>query len=327
MNNCENERFFIKNGLVMSFDELGNFIKDSLEQLQKQSDSDFDFPKQEKTYDELISLLEKKIKDDLKTPKIDRYLQDFREKNFYYSKSNSKYEEIKKSVESFLENLEKVKGKFKVLKIDGITEIDNLAFIIKSQHLSSFHDEVLEIANIVTPKVISDEMVSCVSETLLLLEKNKELYFSKRWSENELSTPDLKSFGRLIGSTRYLSQEKSITYSFRSFNLEYILRQIIYNSIFHLKHNSLFRNTDFCRAWLLRLRYQVIEKSVDFVDEMILLVKNKAKYESEKYKRQIQTDSTILQKELELKISREEDLIYGKSFQERREFIISLRSK
>ncbi len=90
MNDNKTETSFIENGVVMSFDELGIFINNSLEELQRNSKSEFDFPKQEKTYDELIVLLKTKIIDDLNTPEIDKYLQYFREENSYYSVSNNR---------------------------------------------------------------------------------------------------------------------------------------------------------------------------------------------------------------------------------------------
>jgi hypothetical protein len=54
MDDNQTETQFIRNCSVMSFDELGIFINDCLEQLEKQSISDIDFPKQERTYNELI---------------------------------------------------------------------------------------------------------------------------------------------------------------------------------------------------------------------------------------------------------------------------------
>lgn len=310
----------------MPFDELSNLVNDCLEKLERKSKSDFDFPKQERTYNELISLLEKKIRDDLKTSLISKYLQDFREKNFYYSKSNNKYKEFTNSVESFLGSLEQIKSKFKVLESGEIQDLDNLALTIKSQNFFNFDEKSrIETTNIITAKLISDEMISCIIETLILLEKNKALYFSNIWS------PNLKSFGSLLGSTGRLPEEKSITYSFQSYNLEYILKRTIISSVFYLghqpAHHSLFRNVDFCRSWLSGLRCSLFENSIAFIDEIKSIAKNKMQYESEKYKKQIEIDPKILQQELEVRVSQREDSAFGKPLEERRKLIISLRSK
>lgn len=325
MDDNQTETQFIRNCLVMSFDELGIFTNDCLEQLEKRSNSDTDFPKQERTYNELISLLEKKIRDNLKTPEISKYLQDFREKNSYYSKSNNKYEAFTKSVESFLESLEQIKSKFKALESSEIPNIDILANIIKTKIEQNYE----EIFDIVDTKVISDEMHSCILETLLLLQQNKEFSVSARRSENEYSFPLLKSFGKL-GSAENSNKEKNTANSFSRLDLNYILHSTIDSSIFHLRspwNPHISRNAVFYQSWLTGLRCRLIENSTNFIDETVLYTKNKAQYELEKYERQIQTDSTILQKELESKISREEDLIYGKPLDDRRKLIISLRSK
>jgi len=383
MDDNQTETQFIRNCLVMSFDELGIFINDCLEQLEKQSNSDIDFPTQERTYNELISLLEKKIRDDLKTPEISKYLQYFRDKNSYYSKSNNKYEEFTKSVKSFLESLEQIKSKFKALKSSEIPDLDNLAFIIKSQKDFPNFDENArtEIENIVTAKIISNEMISCVMETLFLLQQNTELYDSICWYKNSSSTPLLKSFDRLLISShrinnrlnlldsfgnllntsehlvkekKRLEEERTLRLAIRNSmkqssykennalftpitpsNLEHILKNMINAWVLYIEsHFGQFQKKEFYYGELVKLQNSLIQESTEFIDGVIFSVEINASDEFEVYEKQVKINPEVLQKELDIKLKleetklkREEEEILEKPLEERRNLIISLRSK